>query len=163
MIVEVVPAVGGAWLGWFEADVVDSMNGAFACPSENDLLVVSGGNGYVVSAAHPGKFEILPGLIQGVARVPGMPLMAVWDEQDIALYGRSGMVWWAERVAEEGLRITAITPESIAAYVPNFSAGAEQLISIDVATGHVHGAWLRHGPDNVIYPRIHHAQSRGRW
>lgn len=150
----VSPQNGPAWVGQFEPDDPYFPSGAYACPSGDALLVVSEGNGYIVSVADPTNYETVKSPLLGVARVPARPLVFAWTEQDLLAFDESGEKWWIENLAVDGLRITEISSSTISGLVANVVTGERCSVTIDVETGSVAGGWPTDS-EGGISARVH--------
>ena len=155
MVLLVTPVDAAAWTGWFEPEEPCFLSGVYACPSGHHLLVVSEGNGYVVAADQPKDYYLIAGPVLGVARVPDRRMIVTWTEQDLFAYDEVGERLWIERLAVDGLKISAIAPDAISGTVIDLTTGKPCAFSVDVDTGQVTGGWPRHAASGGSVPRIH--------
>jgi hypothetical protein len=98
--VRVAPSGGSAWVATFQ------LNGAacalFGMPSGDELLVVGGGESYVISARNPDHWYQPPVWpVCGVRRVVGHPIVLLWDFQNLAACGPRGVLWETERLGDD--------------------------------------------------------------
>jgi hypothetical protein len=103
--VRVEPSGGAPWTGAFKLSDGQSV-ALYGMPSGEELLVVAGGDGYVVSTANPDRWyrpPIMP--VCGVRRVIGCSIVLLWDSQNLIACGREGVLWEAERLGDDELAV----------------------------------------------------------
>ncbi len=104
--VRIAPNEGDSWIAAFELTFERSTQGLFGMPSGAELLVVAGGAGYVVSAHDSEQWHRVPLVpVHGVRRVVGLPIIALWGDQDLAAYGPDGPMWRVTRFGQDGLHV----------------------------------------------------------
>jgi len=141
LVIRVGPRVGEAWVGNFQGSASRTgLNGGFATPSENDLCVVSEGQGYWVRADEPRKYLLLEcDPVVDVRRVPCRDLVVFADFTRLVAYGPNGLVWRTEALSYDGVTISEVGKELIrgVAWDPTVTGGGGTVeFCVETDTGH---------------------------
>lgn len=97
------------WIGIFAFGTLTKggFSGVFTMPSQNEFCVVSNGNGFVVTADAPTKWEAINSIPIIDVRVlfeKGMIVFA--DYTKLTAYDAGGMLWKSKRLSFDGLKLT---------------------------------------------------------
>jgi hypothetical protein len=103
-VVRFVPNHGKSWIGNFQPGLT-SFRGVYRHPNDHHLLVVSGGQGYLVDPETRALFQVLEGAIASV-HVCAKQQLLILDHQGIAFeaIGRTGRAWHTRRLSWDGFR-----------------------------------------------------------
>lgn len=112
LVVEVTPYEGKAWTGLFHKDThfFEAVSGVFTSPNENVVLVVSGGQGYLVDVVNPNVSEAIRFVpILNISDLPEKGLVIFSDFTNLFAYGASGLVWRSARISYDGIKLERIS------------------------------------------------------
>ena len=138
-LIRVRPKGQDAWIGLFEPGTVVSgaVTGIYTTPKEEELCVVSRGEGYLIDVNHPGtyrKVEASP--ITTVLSSLPHELLIFADLWRIIAYGADGVRWRTGRIAIDGIRLQGIHEDLLYGECERIDgAGAE--FQIELGTGNI--------------------------
>jgi hypothetical protein len=137
------------------------LNGLFACPNPEQLLVAAGIDAYLIQVSRPGNADDLPiSPVHHVQRPLGMDLLVVGSFTNLAAVDGSGLRWVTGRLFIDDLELIEGPPGKICVRGSvNSIPSAPELLIIDPSRGdliegpqytdfaHPHGqpAWRRAG------------------
>jgi hypothetical protein len=113
LAVRVTPATGDPWVGNFQR-VGTSFDGVFLHPDGNHLLVIAGGQGYVVNPSSRVASTIGQGAIAGVHEIHDSRLL-ILDLQGLAFeaLGPEGTRWRSKRLSWDGFKNVVVSRDAI--------------------------------------------------
>lgn len=157
LVARVRPADAEAWIGSFPADARSPTIGMFACPSPNDLLVVTGIDAFLIDVRHPSHAESLPvDPVRFVHRPPDTQLLVIGSWIKLAAIDIGGLRWVTGRLFLDDLELVETTTEEIVVRGASRAIpGDQQVLKIDVASGDV--------IDGTAYTDFTHPQGEGVW
>ena len=138
ILVEVRPQSGQAWLGTFAFGQVTpkGVSGIFAMPDPERLCVVSGGEGYIVSAATPTAWEAVRATpIIDVRSVRAQGIIVFANFTELVAYGPAGIKWRTKRLTWDSLKLTEVTDAFIKGEFRDIRSEAIATFVVDLATG----------------------------
>jgi hypothetical protein len=93
-----------SWIGNFQPGIC-AFNGAFLHPNRHDVLIVSGGQGYVIDPEARRLLRTIGGAIEAVYESETLRLL-VLDQQGLAFQalGPADQVWHTRRLSWDGFR-----------------------------------------------------------
>ncbi len=138
-VVKFVPDRGASWIGNFQPGLT-SLHGVYRHPNRHHLLVVSGGQGYVVDPETRALIQTVGGAIQSVHIHADHELLLL-DHQGIAFeaIGRTGRAWRTRRLSWDGFGDLKIGRNEIVGKGWNAVDKRWQPFSVDVRTGRSSG------------------------
>jgi hypothetical protein len=109
-------------------------------PGSDGVLVVAGGDGYIVREAVPGSFEKVKSVpVRSVHLIPSHKLVALADDTTIVAYGCDGLRWQTERIGWHDLRIERIDDTTIHCKTFDIRSDDDIAFTVDSDSGKVHG------------------------
>lgn len=135
-VVRVWPDKAPTWLGNFQKGPLGGISGAYGCPSDTCLCVVSKGQGYFINVENPEEYEIVGCIpILGVLRPPGRGLLVFSNATELIAYGEKGVAWMTEQLSYDGLRVTEVTNDLIRGAAWDAPLGSDVGFEVEVSTG----------------------------
>lgn len=145
LLVDVHPWGADSWHGVFEGDSEspDVITGLFAHPDENKLLVVSGGQGYVVRSNDPNDWEPIPHVpITNIVDAPEHGLVVIGDYLQVAAFDATDRRWETPRLAYDGIEFEDVRNGKLTGLAWSAPLNRGVPFAIDLASGqHEGGAW----------------------
>ena len=137
--IEVCPHADQQWWGVFAHGYSSppGISRALSTPDPKRMCVISGGQAYVVSAANPRDWNVVPVLpITDACSVLQHELLLFADFSRVTAWGKDGMVWQVQ-FNFDGLNFTSVTPDLITGqgYEPALNQDAQFVI--ETRTGKV--------------------------
>jgi hypothetical protein len=146
-VVRFSPHAGASWTGNFQPGLTP-FSTARRHPDERHVLVIAGGEAYIVDAAAATAGSLPLGAISALWPVPDSRDI-VLDRQGIAFLrlGATGLVWHTRRISWDGFRDIAIGPDRI--WGQAWTPVSDEFLpfSVDIRTGRTSG-----GPPNAPNP-----------
>ena len=146
-VVRFLPDRGEPWIGNFHGGL-SSFSGVHSHPDGQHVLVVAGGQGYVVDPETRALVQLLGGAIESV-HVYGQHDLLVLDHQGLAFeaIGRNGRVWRTRRLSWDGFRDVDYGQTEIVGEGWNAIGQQWQPFRVDVRTGLSSGGAYYWGPE----------------
>jgi hypothetical protein len=140
MFVEVAPNDGVPWVVTVEKPgptVKGVLSGTFATPNPARVLILAGGDPYLVDVHNPDGFEALETADPVVAVLPAVSdgLLLLASPWAVTAVGRNGVAWQTGRLAIDGLRLDEIDGGKIAGVADPDSDDESRDFAIDLRTG----------------------------
>lgn len=113
LVVEISPDDGPSWIGNFVRGL-SAFDFAELHPNARNVLVIAGGQGYVVDAKQRGVTEMFGAAIVDVIRHPARDWL-IFNDQEIrfSALGPDGWVWKSRRVSWDGFRDLHVEAEHV--------------------------------------------------
>ena len=137
-VVKFCPDNRPAWIGNFQRGIT-SLAAVFAHPNETNLIVVAGGQGYVVDISNRQLIECFGGMLDSIIRVPNSNIIIFGDCTNFMAYGPAGSLWRSQRVSWDGVRNVTIKGNELVgeAWTP---MGEEwKPFAVDITSGALRG------------------------
>ena len=138
LLVQVRPERGQPWLGTFASGRVTpkGISGIFTTPDPQRLCIVSKGEGYLVNATAPTKWERIRATpIIDVCSIRAKEIIVFANLTELVAYSSAGMKWRTKRLTWDGLRITKVTDALIEGEFWDIRTEAKGCFVVDLATG----------------------------
>ncbi|MGZ3739275.1 MAG: hypothetical protein ACXVB9_07875 [Bdellovibrionota bacterium] len=135
-VVKFFPGESREWVGNF-APGISPFSTAIAHPDQRRVLVIAGGQGYVIDAEKRKLDGVLGGGICEVLPAPGIEGVIFSGGLALEAYGASGSLWKSPRISWDGIKDLRITGPEIhgKSYAPFPLSGMWSDFRIDLATG----------------------------
>ena len=146
VVVEVRPAVARPWVGNF-ARGLSNFSGVYLHPDAERLLIVAGGQGYVVDATTRQLHTEIGGAIIDMSELSN-PKSLLLNHQGIAFerIGVAGRLWRTRRLSWDGFQEVTITADAITGLGWDALTDTWLPIEVDLHTGQTRkGVYV--GPD----------------
>jgi len=144
VLIQVEPKSYPAWIGTFAYGTLSpkGITKVFSMPDPNCLCVVARGQGYIVPAAEPTKYQDLAfHPILDVRIVPKQGLIVFANFTELLAYDASGIRWRTKRLAWDSLKITEVTDDIIRGEFWDIRSEQMSSFIVDLRTGdHQDGA-----------------------
>jgi hypothetical protein len=140
------PAAGAPFLATcalgFAGDNVPS--GIWACPDPAWICAVAGGYAYLLDTHDPARWaQVAYRPVTHVTVVPEPALLVFAGFHSLLAWGSSGKVWETGRLSWDGLRITAVSGETLQGMGWDMTSDRELEFTVNLKTGeHVGGGYL---------------------
>jgi hypothetical protein len=109
LVVQFFPETAPAWVGNFAAGLlVGRPDGVFECHDGRRVLVVSGGDAWVVDPEDPNSPEQIDNWTTQVIDVPEHKLLILCNPIAFLGLGPNGLVWKSQRISWDGFRGLAV-------------------------------------------------------
>jgi hypothetical protein len=134
-VVKFVPDHSAAWVGNFQPGL-SGFHGVYGHPNGHHVLVVSGGQGYVVDPETKALIETIGAAITSV-HLHAKHQLLLLDHQGIAFeaIGRAGKAWRSRRLSFDGFRAIEISDNEIVGEGWNAADQKWQPFTVDLRTG----------------------------
>jgi len=106
-VLRVNPDLAEPWIGNFQPGLT-GYSCAYHHPNGRDLVVVAGGQAYVVEPASRRTTETFGGALCWSHELPGHELLLFHNGLEFIAYGILGRVWRSRRVSWDGIRVTSV-------------------------------------------------------
>lgn len=135
-VVQIHPHDGTAWIGNFKPGEL-TFSGVYPHPNGHDVLVVSGGHGYVVDPETRAlRAEIGGGAIEGACLLDnGASLLMQHQGLFFELLGPRGTVWHTRRLSWDGFTGVTLSQGRLTGQGWDAIRGQWQHFEVDVRTG----------------------------
>jgi hypothetical protein len=135
---DVRPAGGPRWLGFFQAQLLSPRGAscAGALPDRESIAVLSHGATYRVWAGDPARWEeISPGGVMEPVVVGALELVLFVEHNSILAYGPRGLAWTSAQLVWDDLEAVAVDGEYLQA--TGFDAPRDEIVAltVDLRTG----------------------------
>ncbi len=146
LLLMVRPETGGTFLATCALGFTSKSmpTGVFSCPNPAELCAVAGGYAYLVNTALPELCTHI-GLkpVVSVLESEAQRLLIFIGFHSVVAWGADGLAWETKKLSWEGLRITALTDESLTGFGWDLMTDRELEFTVDLRTGeHVGGVKL---------------------
>jgi hypothetical protein len=143
LVVKFSPEHNSAWVGNFQSGLT-SFSGIFCHPNEQEVIVISGGQGYVIDPATRTLKRTIGGAIDAVYRIKSLNLL-VFGHQGIFLeaIGTEGQRWYTRRLSWDGFEDVTVDGGTIVGKGWNVIDNCWQSFSVDLLTGRSTGGGYR--------------------
>ncbi len=124
---------GESWVGNFQRGL-SNFDDAVRHPNGVDVIVVAGGEAYVVNPATHSLQENFGGAFETISEVPDAKYLIFGTSTDFVAVGPAGRVWRSERIALDGVRSLHLDGLTLKGEADN---GFDKWLpfSVDVLTG----------------------------
>jgi hypothetical protein len=128
-----------SWVGNFQPGLVH-FNCAMQHPDDEHVIVVAGGEAYVISPTAKECVQTFGGQIIWAESVPDLNIVLIASLTDVLSIGKVGIVWRSGRISWDGLRTLKVDRVWLTgeAYSP-YDKPEWRPFRVDVTTGHVQG------------------------
>ena len=138
LLVEIRPDHTARWVGVFGFGDVSTrtVTGVYSMPDPDRICVVARGQGYVVRAAAPELWELVPAVpVTDVVPIPARSLLVFATFTILLAYGDNGVRWRSQRMSSDGLQIRHVSETTIDGSGVDAASGSDTHFSLDLATG----------------------------
>jgi hypothetical protein len=138
LTVRITPHLTESWVASFAVGGNGHyLNGLFACPNPEQLLVAAGTDAYLIQVARPGKADDLPiSPVLHVQRPTGMDLLVVGSFTNLAAVDDNGLRWVTGRLFIDDLELLEGPPGKISVRGSvNSVPSAPEVLIIDPSRG----------------------------
>jgi hypothetical protein len=104
LVVQFVPVSGGPWVGNFQRGM-GSLEGIFDHPNPTLLVVVAGGQGYVIEVTARQVKQTFGGMLETAFEIPKQELLVFGDPTEFQAFGSSGPFWHSARISWDGFML----------------------------------------------------------
>ena len=142
LIVRVVPRKGETWIGKFSPGYKSpkAITGVFACPNENQLCVVSSGQGFILEANNPKSCQGVQAYPVTDARLlAAEELLILSDFTRVVCYGENGVVWKTPDISWDGIELSAVESGKMRGFAWDAPKSKTVEFSISLRTGSFEG------------------------
>jgi hypothetical protein len=140
--IRVIPSQGEAWIGTFAFGriVPNGLSGVFTTPHRKRLLVVAKGDGYLITADNPERWE-------RVVTVPTIDVRSIGKYRIIVLasfthlaaYNDSGILWKTKQLSWDNLKVVSIKDHELRGEFWDIRTESTQQFLVDLKTGTASG------------------------
>ena len=110
--------------------------GIWSCPNPDEICAISGGYAYVIDAADPSRFAMIPFRpVLQVLAVPAEALLLFVSHHAILAWGSNGQAWQSEKLSDEGVAITSIEKGQLHGQGWTMITDEEIPFTLDLKTG----------------------------
>ena len=107
LVVQFVPKSGDPWVGNFQRGM-GSLEKVFDHPNPTLLVVVAGGQGYVIEVTARGVSQTFGGMLETAFEIPEQQLLVFGDRTEFQAFGSSGPRWRSARISWDGFHALAV-------------------------------------------------------
>jgi hypothetical protein len=105
-------------------------------PDPTRVCVVSRGQGYIVLASDPRRWEpVSVAPVIDVRSIPGADLVVFADYTGLVAYGEQGLRWRTKRLTWNNMKIVAVTTDRIVGEYDDLGSDEPRTFHVDLATG----------------------------
>jgi hypothetical protein len=154
-VVRISPDHGESWVGNFQPGLT-GYRAVHRHPNGRHLIVISGGQGYVIDPERKTLAELVGGAIKSVHPYVAQALL-VLDQQGVAFFaiGRAGRVWHTRRLSWDGFRNVEYREREITGEGWNVMDQKWQPFQVDVRTGRSSGgAYMWESPSCADWEQL---------
>jgi hypothetical protein len=90
-----------------------SLEGVFDHPNRALVVVVAGGQGYIVEIDSRQLRQIFGGMLEAVFEIPEQNLLVFGDRTEFQAFGSSGQVWRSARISWDGFYDLAVDGDEL--------------------------------------------------
>lgn len=141
LTIRVTPDQGQQWIASFALEVGGVLNGVYACPGPEQLMVLAGSDGFLIRANDPSATEILPiHPTLHVIRPVGTDLLVVNSFTDASAIDSNGIRWTTDRLFVDDFEsVSGPSGRIFARGTLDFVPSEPKVLELDPATGRVVG------------------------
>ncbi len=141
LTIRVTPDQGQPWIASFALETRGVLNGIYACPGPEQLMVLAGSDGFLIMANNPSATEMLPiHPTLHVMRPVGTDLLVVNSFTDALAIDENGIRWTTNRLFLDDFEsVSGPSGKIIVRGKLDFFPGEPKVLELDPATGHVVG------------------------
>ncbi len=141
LTIRVAADTGQQWVASFALETRGVLNGVYACPGPEQLLVLAGINGFLIRATNPSAAERLPiRPTLHVTRPVGTDLLVVNSFTDAVAVDSSGIRWTTERLFIDDFESVSGPPGKILVRgTLDLDPREPKVLELDPASGRVVG------------------------
>ena len=134
-------ADGAAWVGNFQRSSPQGFDGVVDHPDGRQVIVVAGGEGYVVDPESQRQTHSFgEGMINFAQRVPDLNMVVIGNGTELAAFSANGAGWNSERISWDGMRDITITATILRGEAWSPVSKAWHPFEVDLLTGKSRGA-----------------------
>ncbi len=139
LTIRVTPDHGQPWIASFALETRGVLNGVYACPGKEQLMVLAGSNGFLIRANNPNATEKLPiHPTLHVTRPAGTDLLVVNSFTDAVAVDGNGIRWTTDRLFVDDFESVNGPPGKILVRGTfNVVPSETKVLELDPATGRV--------------------------
>lgn len=136
LLVKVVPKNGEPWIGIFGFGDLSGPTQVYSCPNEQQICVVSRGDGYIVSVEAPLQYErVKASPVLGVYPASQHELIVFHDFTNFVAYGKTGLAWKSKRISHDGIKVDRIDGEVLTGQSWDAPTGKDVEFRLNLRTG----------------------------
>ncbi len=103
IVVEFTDGSGASWVGNFQP-CGGNYSTVLPHPNDRDVIVIAGGQGYIVDPLEQQVVELFGGHIETVIEVPERKLVVFGNGLAFEAYGTRGNMWRSRRISWDGIK-----------------------------------------------------------
>ncbi len=139
LLARIIPHEGQPWIGMFAGEG-EGLDKVLSTPDQHRVCVVSEGEGYLVTANDPKRWEsVRCWPILDARPIPEQGLIVFADYTQLTAYSREGLAWTTRRLAWDGLRIAEVSLEHIRGFAEDPFENRDVEFVVETKTGAAHG------------------------
>lgn len=113
LVVQFFPAENRAsWVGNFQRGLT-SLNEVFEHPDDSSVIVIAGGDCYIVDIENRKLKDNFGGVFETVISVPAKNILIFGTSTDFEAVGASGRVWRSRRISWDGIRSLKLESDTL--------------------------------------------------
>ena len=132
-VVQFLPSKNPAWIGNFQRGL-RSLDEALEHPDGSSVMVVAGGECYVVDVENRKLKEVFGGMFESIISVPNKNIVIFGSPIDFEAHGVSGRSWQSRRISWDGIRNLNLEGDTLTGEAWNLN-DVWTPFSLDVNTG----------------------------
>jgi hypothetical protein len=137
-VVRVNPPSADSWVGNFQRGLT-SYDAVHPHPNARDLIVVAGGQAYIVEPKSRHSIEIFGAQICWSQALPERQLVLFHNGLWFTAYAPAGQLWQTRRLSWDGVRVETILYPSLSGEAWTFDGDRWVPFALDLHTGEVSG------------------------
>jgi hypothetical protein len=137
-VVEFFPEAKPPWVGNLQRGGT-SYNAVLPLPNGNSMIVVAGGQGYIIEPEHRSLLTTTGGQIESALAIPAAVLLILSNVTYLEAWGPSAMRWRTRRISWDGIWDLKVNQDRLKGMAWNAIEDCEAPFSVDLETGEVDG------------------------
>jgi len=137
-VVEIQPEPGDKWVGNFQPGLT-RFSGIFAHPDDTHIIVVSGGQGYIVDPKSRELVETFGGQLQDATQLSEPDRLLFHNGLWFIAFAKKGLLWRSRRISWDGLRDISIEEDRLTGEGYNVLEKRWQRFEVSLENGEAHG------------------------
>jgi hypothetical protein len=142
--IEVCPTHGDHWMASFSAGSLspNAASAVIALPDLENILVISLGEAYVVSADCPSKWQhVKLHPVMGWVAIHAQGMLLLWDFNRVIGYDRTGEVWRTPSISWDGIEYISTDGNTACLNAWDAVTQTHKLATVDLKTGAIKSDW----------------------
>jgi hypothetical protein len=136
LLLKIVPQNGEVWIGIFGFGDVMGLTNVYSCPNENQICVISRGDGYIVSVENPLQYQrVKVSPVIGAYPALKQELIVFHDFTDFIAYGKTGLAWRSKRISYDGINIERLDGDFLVGQSRDAPTGKQVSFRLNLWTG----------------------------